>query len=183
MANQIQEMTHLENFQISPHITCGEIWNYSTCGEISEFSTPVMWRHLKLLHMWKNFRLIHICHAQKFEISPHDNYFSPRIYPWDPWQISGMSMILGEDSLLSASLNVNVNWDRNGNDTVNGDGNLNVNSNEINTWSEDSHLLSASVIAIDSAFTFGPCTNTANDWRAIMLHKTLYCFTTSNNYS
>ena len=49
-----------------------------------------MWRNLKLLHTWRNFRLIHICRAQKFEISPHDNYFSPRIYPWDPWQISGM---------------------------------------------------------------------------------------------
>ena len=32
----------------------------------------------------------------------------------------------------------------------------------MSTWSEDSHLLSASVIAIDIAFTFGPWTNTAS---------------------
>ena len=69
-----------------------------------------MWRNLKLPHMWRIFRFIHICHVEKFkitpsveksQISPHlsctetKNFstwqiFSPRIYPWDPWQIWGM---------------------------------------------------------------------------------------------
>ena len=35
-----------------------------------------MWRKSKLLHMWRNFRFLHICHAYKFDISPHDKFFS-----------------------------------------------------------------------------------------------------------
>ena len=50
-----------------------------SCGEISDFSTSAMWRNLKLLHMWRNFRFLHICHAYKFEISPHDKFFSTDI--------------------------------------------------------------------------------------------------------
>ena len=37
-------------FQISPHLSCGDIWNFSTCGEIFT------------------------CHTWKAEISPHDYY-------------------------------------------------------------------------------------------------------------
>ena len=66
--------------------------------EISDFSTPVMWRnlkslhmwinlrflhiyHVKLIHMWRNLRFLHICHVLKFEMSPHDIFFSPRAPP------------------------------------------------------------------------------------------------------
>ena len=63
--------------------------SHAICGEISDFYTSVTRRNLKLLHMWIKFRFFHICHAKKSEISPHDN-FSPRIYPWDLWQMSGM---------------------------------------------------------------------------------------------
>ena len=52
--------------------------------EISDFSTSVMWRNVKLIHMWRNFRFLHICHVQKFEISPHDRFFSPRAPPAVP---------------------------------------------------------------------------------------------------
>ena len=41
----------VEKFQMSIHLSCGEIWNYSTCGEISDFSTSVVHRNLKFLHM------------------------------------------------------------------------------------------------------------------------------------
>ena len=41
----------MEKYQISPHLSCGEIWNYSTRGEISDFSTSVMHINLKFLHM------------------------------------------------------------------------------------------------------------------------------------
>ena len=78
--------------------------------EISDFSTSVMRRNLKLLHTWRKFRFLHICHVERCEITPHMEkfqnsphlscieiwnfstwqIFSPRIYPWDPWQISGM---------------------------------------------------------------------------------------------
>ena len=34
----------------------------------------VMLRNLELLHMWRYFRFLHICHAEKFEISPHDRF-------------------------------------------------------------------------------------------------------------
>ena len=54
----------------SPHHT------HARCGETSNFSTSVMWRNLKLLNMGRNFRFLHICHAYKFEISPHDKFFS-----------------------------------------------------------------------------------------------------------
>ena len=55
------------------HMTDVEI-----CGEISDFYTSVTRRNLKLLHMWRKFRFLHICHAQKFEVSPHDNFFLHR---------------------------------------------------------------------------------------------------------
>ena len=44
-------------------------WYSSSCGEISDFSTSVMYWNLKLLHMTD---------------------FSPPIYRWSRWQISGM---------------------------------------------------------------------------------------------
>jgi hypothetical protein len=43
--------TYWRRFQISPHLTCEEIWNHPTCGEISDFSTSVMYRNLTFLHM------------------------------------------------------------------------------------------------------------------------------------
>ena len=61
-------------------MSCGEILNCATCGEISEFSTSVTHKNLKFLHM---------------------TIFSPRIYPWDPWQISGMGQ-QGKSVQLSA---------------------------------------------------------------------------------
>ena len=83
---------------------------HARCGEISDFSTSVMRRNLKLLDMWKKFRFLHICHVEKFESTPHVEkfqnspnlscieiwkfstwqIFSPQIYLWDLWQISGM---------------------------------------------------------------------------------------------
>ena len=39
--------------------------------------------------MWRNFRFLHICHAQKFEISPHDRFFLHGHRLWCPWQIWG----------------------------------------------------------------------------------------------
>ena len=38
-------------FQISPHLSCGDIWNFSTCGEIFNFPTIVIHGKLKFLHM------------------------------------------------------------------------------------------------------------------------------------
>ena len=94
----------LHMWRHSPHHT------HARCGEISDFSTSVMRRNLKLLHMWRKFRFLHFCHVEKCEITPHVEkfqnsphlscieiwnfstwqIFSPRIYPWDPWQIWGM---------------------------------------------------------------------------------------------
>ena len=84
--------------------------SHAICGEISDFYTSVTRRNLKLLHMWRKFRFLHICHVERFEItlhvekfqkSPHLScieiwnfstwqFFSPQIYWWDWWQISGM---------------------------------------------------------------------------------------------
>ena len=64
--------------------------------------------------MWRNIRFLHICHVEKFEITPHVEksqisphlscteiwnfstwqIFSPRIYPWDPWQTWGMLIVM-----------------------------------------------------------------------------------------
>ena len=54
-------------YQISPHLSCTEIWNFST---------------------WQNF--------------------SPQIYPWDPWQISGMNPTnhYDDDSLEEAAVGI-----------------------------------------------------------------------------
>ena len=38
-------------FQISPHLSCGDIWNFSICGEIFNFPTIVIHGKLKYLHM------------------------------------------------------------------------------------------------------------------------------------
>ena len=35
-----------------------------------------MWKFFKLLNRWRKVRFLHICHAYKFEISPHDKFFS-----------------------------------------------------------------------------------------------------------
>ena len=32
--------------------------------------------HLKLIQMWRNSSFLHMFHVQKFEISPHDTFFS-----------------------------------------------------------------------------------------------------------
>ena len=69
-----------EKFQISPHLSCGEIWHfyYDRCGEFSDFSTSVMWRNLTFLtwQMWRIFRIFHICYVWESNISPHDKFFS-----------------------------------------------------------------------------------------------------------
>ena len=44
--------------------------------DISYCSTYVMGRTFKWLHMWRNFSYLHICQVKKFEISPHDRFFS-----------------------------------------------------------------------------------------------------------
>ena len=49
--HHIIHMPDVEKLQISPHLSCGEIWNYSTWGEISDFSTSFMHTNLKFLHM------------------------------------------------------------------------------------------------------------------------------------
>ena len=87
--------------------------SHAICGEISDFYTSVTRRNLKLLHMWRKFRFLHICHVERFEItlhvekfqkSPHLScieiwnfstwqFFSPQIYWWDWWQISGMQSL------------------------------------------------------------------------------------------
>ena len=38
-------------FQISPHLSRGNIWKFSTCGEIFNFPTIVIHEKLKFLHM------------------------------------------------------------------------------------------------------------------------------------
>ena len=38
-------------FQISPHLSCGDIWNFSTCGEIFNFPTIVIHGKVIFLHM------------------------------------------------------------------------------------------------------------------------------------
>ena len=88
--------------------------SHAICGEISDFYTSVTRRNLKLLHMWRKFRFLHICHVERCEITPHVEkfqnsphlscieiwnfstwqIFSPRIYPWDPWQIWGMYTVM-----------------------------------------------------------------------------------------
>ena len=57
-------------FQISPHMSCGHIWNFSTRGDILNFPTNVIHGKLKFLHM---------------------KFFSPQIYSWYSRQISGLS--------------------------------------------------------------------------------------------
>ena len=42
-----RKICHVEKFQLSMYINCGEIENFSTCGEISDVSTWQMWRNLK----------------------------------------------------------------------------------------------------------------------------------------
>ena len=84
--------------------------------DVENVSTYVMRRNLKLLHkvhMWRKFRFLHICHVEKFEITPHVEkyqnsphlscidiwnfstwqFYSPQIYWWDWWKISGMQSI------------------------------------------------------------------------------------------
>ena len=114
----------------SPHHT------HARCGETSNFSTSVMWRNLKLLnmwrnvrflhistmwrnlkllHMWRNFRFLHICHAYKFEISPHDKFFSTylicdvcdKYQVWE-WLISAM------DLLQPIETSKRIIWEENG---------------------------------------------------------------------
>ena len=82
----ITHMPEVEIFQMSPHLSWGEIWNYSTCGENLDFYTSVMWRNLKLLHVWNSTHLpcIELWNFSTWQI------FSPQIYRWDRWQISGM---------------------------------------------------------------------------------------------
>ena len=83
----ITHMPEVEIFQMSPHLSWGEIWNYSTCGENLDFYTSVMWRNLKLLHVWNSTHLpcIELWNFSTWQI------FSPQIYRWDRWQISVMS--------------------------------------------------------------------------------------------
>ena len=50
-----------------------------------------MWRNLKLIHLWRNFSFLHMFHVQKCEITWQ--IFSPRVWPVDPWQISGIHNI------------------------------------------------------------------------------------------
>ena len=50
-----------------------------------------MWKNLKLIHLWRNFSFLHMFHVQKCEITWQ--IFSPRVWPVDPWQISGIHNI------------------------------------------------------------------------------------------
>ena len=50
---------------VSPLLTLRDTLTY-----IEAFSTS------QTCQMWRNFRFLHICHAYKFEISPHDKFFS-----------------------------------------------------------------------------------------------------------
>ena len=53
------------------------------CGKIKDFSTTVMWTNLNKHHIWRNLRFVHICHAEKFEITPHlfdSSFFLKKLY-------------------------------------------------------------------------------------------------------
>ena len=54
----ITHMSDEEKYQISPHMSYGQIWNTRT------------WQ------MWRFFRFLHICHVQGSDNSPHDTFFS-----------------------------------------------------------------------------------------------------------
>ena len=81
-----RKICHVEKFQISIHLSWGEIWNFSplimwrqsrflhitdvdkfeislhmSCGDNSDFSTSVIWRNLKFLSIY---------HVEEIQISP-----------------------------------------------------------------------------------------------------------------
>ena len=88
-----------------------------------------MCRNLKFLHIWRIVKFLHMINVEKSHISPHLSctyfwnfstwqIFSPRIYPWDPWQIWGNEPRLCESMTCitleswNYSLNAECNWDR-----------------------------------------------------------------------
>ena len=87
----IIHMLDVEKLQISPHLSCGEIWNYSASGEISDFSTSVMHINLKFLHM-TNF-------------SPHIS-FVIFFYKYEVWECIA-SGVIGFVSPDKASFQIN----------------------------------------------------------------------------
>ena len=60
-----EKICHVEKFQISSHLPCGEIWNCST---------SIMWRKLRFLHMTdvENRSCLHLMDVEQFHISPYD---------------------------------------------------------------------------------------------------------------
>ena len=60
------------------------------------------------------FSFLHMFHVQKFEISPHDSFFSPRTSSLCPWQIWGMqagwSMLINEENKQSSAAQLHTSY-------------------------------------------------------------------------
>ena len=73
----------LDKFQISSHLSCGEMWNFTKFGQNSHFSTSVVWKN------WNSSSCGEIPCIEIWIFSTWQISFPPTCR-WSRWQISGM---------------------------------------------------------------------------------------------